>query len=32
MRVTEAIRIDDLKKHYGGTVAVAGLSLAIPRG
>lgn len=32
MRVTEAIRIDNLTKHYGGTVAVADLSLVIQTG
>jgi ABC-2 type transport system ATP-binding protein len=32
MPATDAVRIDNLEKHYGGTLAVADLSLAIPRG
>jgi ABC-2 type transport system ATP-binding protein len=32
MSSTDAIRISNLEKHYGGTVAVADLSLAIPKG
>jgi ABC-2 type transport system ATP-binding protein len=32
MSSTDAIRISNLAKYYGGTVAVADLSLAIPKG
>ncbi len=29
---TEALRLDDLSRHFGDTVVINGLSLAIPRG